>query len=384
MILRSKEEIDFFSRVLKSLQLDRIESFDNAKDAYEVVIRKQFQLFITRMEVAPFSGIVLIQKIRETGNYGLETHLFVADKIDQDILNSLNNLDINYVLVKPFTYDRISQKMKHIFNTEKKISAVEIKYREAKSAFGNNLLDMAEEISVNLLKENSNYEKIYVLLGDIAFKRKDYAKANQYFDQALHLNPKDSVAFHRKAQIFMAENRYQEASDILNKLTSLDPYNIKLLENAGLSNYEIGNKEKASEIMTKLNTIDSGNVVANHTLAEIAADRGDFDQMLDIAASSLNAKDLVSFLNNKAVKLSKENPEQAIKLYEKSLKLLADNPYSYAIYYNIGLSYKKLGELQFAKTYLAKAIEAKPDFEKAVNSLKKIMSDLKKQEKKVG
>ena len=163
IIMPTQEEVDFFTIVLAESGFRRVTAFKSTTEAYEVTTRQQFDVFVTRMEMPVMSGIVYIQKIRETGNYGSETHLFVCDKLSGDLLALLFELDLPYVLTKPFQKPIAVAKFAHVVTTEATIPDEEVKFRDARSAYFNNLFDMASEMVEGVLKLKPDLEKAQLL-----------------------------------------------------------------------------------------------------------------------------------------------------------------------------------------------------------------------------
>ncbi|MCX6129258.1 MAG: tetratricopeptide repeat protein [Proteobacteria bacterium] len=212
LLTSNQQEAQLFTSALGECGFRRFTTFTSGEEAYEVCSRQQFPLFITRMELADMSGIVFLQKLRETGNYGMEPHLFVCNKLDPKLVNILADLDLDYVLVPPLQKANIVQKFKHMIQTENNLSSVEVQYRDAKAAFSNNIFDMAESFIKAALAEKPDLEKAVILLGDIEAKRNNIALANQQYKTALSINPKSATAMHKLAQILMAQGEYGQAT----------------------------------------------------------------------------------------------------------------------------------------------------------------------------
>lgn len=377
MILKTKEETSFFSNVFKKMGYKNITQFTSASDALEVALKKQFGLFITRMEMPGLSGVVMIQKMRATGNYGMELHLFIADIIEGTLVNTLIELELNYVLVKPFTFDRIKQKIDYLVKSENSLTEFETQYRDAKSAFNTNMLEMAEDYANKLLKIDPTSERVLSLLGDIFFNSDRMEDAKKKFELILTINPNSSIASNKLSQIYMANKEFKKASDILNKLADVNPYNIKILENTGLSNLEIGDTEKAKKITEKLSTIDKNNKVASEVTAHVEIKNGNVEKGIASLSKSHSEKELVSFFNNKGVNLVREKKiPEAIDMYKDCISKLKKNKFLYVVHFNLGFAYYRTGDLKNAQQYLNNAVELKPDFEKAKNILNKISSTI--------
>jgi tetratricopeptide (TPR) repeat protein len=348
----------------------RVTAFTSAKEAYEVASRQQFAAFVTRMEMPDMSGIVLIQKLRQCGNYGLEPHLFICDKLDSKLLSVTAENDLDYVLVAPLTKPAIAQKFKHLLATENALSSQERLYRDAKSAFRNGILEMAEELVRQVLAETPALEKALLLHGDILAQDGKRADARELYKRALHVNPKSASAAHKLAQLMMAEGDHGQAAELLNRLAALSPYNIKLLENAGLSNFNVQRYEEAKGHMASLGALDESNKAAATVTAQIKIKTGDFDGLVQSLSKSHTEKELIQFLNNAGAKLSQDNDiEGALRMYQAAVAQIQDSKFLYAIHYNIGIAYKKKQQLDAARTHFEASLKVKPDFEKAATAL---------------
>jgi tetratricopeptide (TPR) repeat protein len=370
LILPTPPEVDLFMMGCGALNARNVTSFTSAKEAYEVAVRQQFDFFVTRMEMPDMTGIVLVQKLRETGNYGHEVHLFVSEKLDPRILNVLFELDINYVLVKPLDKKLVAAKIAHVFQTEARLPDFERRFREARAAFQGNLLDMAEELARALYQEQPNAEKVLILLGDIAAKQEKPQEMLVHYANAMKVNPKSAVAAHKLAHAYMKKGENARAAQLLNSLAHLNPYNIKLLENAGLSNLHANDLDKAQEYASKLKGLDDGNRTAGEVTAQVKIAKGDFSDLAGSLKGTHDDKEIVAFLNNAGVKLAQgSDVEGALRMYKSCIDQLQGSKYLHAVHFNMGIAYKKLDDWANAAKAYAAAVRLKPDFEKAAASL---------------
>lgn len=373
MILPNQQEVAAFTIALAECGFRKIVAFTSTKEAYEVAVRQQFQLFVTRMDMPIWNGIIFIQKLRETGNYGMENHLFVCSKLDQGLTNTLYELDLPYVLVAPFNRQAIKDKFQHMLKTEGSLSSLELKYREAKSAYFNKLDDMALDIVDQVLAEKPEMEQALMLKGSIELDKKNLDQAQAIFSNVLKIYPKSAAALHKLAQIKMARNEFKAAADILNRLAEVNSYNIDLLQNAGLSCFNSDQLDLAKKHMGKVIAMDSTNKVAANVVAEVQVKQKDYDGIIATLKQTHNDKDMVSFLNNAGIKLSKgDDVPGAINMYTTALQHLTDSKYLYAVHYNLGIAYKKISDRESAVKHLRIAIQQKPDFDKAIASLKEL------------
>ncbi|RYZ85025.1 MAG: tetratricopeptide repeat protein [Proteobacteria bacterium] len=375
LIMPTQSEISLWMSALSSCGLKKITAFTSTSEAYEVCTRQQFPLFVTRMEMPIMSGIVLIQKLRMTGNYGLEPQMFVCDKLDSRLLNVMAEYDIEYVSAAPFVPTALVDKLKHMIQIENNLDPGEALYREAKTAFSSGIVDMAEDFINELLKTNPNLEKAILLSGDIKFKNNDLEGAGNLYKKALGINPKSTTTAHKLAQLYTAQGSHEAAANLLSKLSEISPYSIKLLENAGLSNFAVERYDEAKRLMGKLSGIDTTNKVAGTVTAEIKIKNGDYDGLVETLSKSHDEKALVQFLNNAGAKLSKgDDLDGAIKMYSAAIEQITASKYLYAIHYNMGIAYKKKNDKAQALNYFKKSLKLNPTFDKAAEEIQKLGS----------
>ena len=110
-------------------------------------------------------------------------------------------------------------------------------------------------------------------------------------------------------------------------------------------------------------------------LAQIALDRGDNLQALDLAEEYLESHPLeVEALNICAVAASNlGDEEKALALYRNALRLDSKNG---AIHHNFGVLLERLGEPEQALTHFRRSLELQPDFPEAYINMGNVLDDL--------
>ncbi len=367
VIMPTQKEADLFSSTICSLGYKKVTTFLSCEEAYEVAIRQLFKCFITRVEMPKQSGAVFLQRIRDSGNYGTEPHLLVCNALADSLAQILHEYDVPYVLVKNVTKQTITEKFNHLVFTENELTHVEARYREAHTAFITNMIDMAEELACEILREDAENDKVAVLLGDIRQKQGSPSAAAELYRKALLINPKSLGAAHKHATALKAQGNFREAARVLDQLAMLNPYHLKILENAGLSCFEADMIDRAKVHVQQLESVDATNKVASQVNAEILIKEGPIEKVVEALRKGHTEEELVRFLNNAGAKLSMGNDVAgALKMYLVAVKELGErSKFSFAIYYNVGIAHKRLGNIEAAKQALSTSLKLKPDFDKA-------------------
>ena len=373
LVVKDSKEADIFTYGMVTNGLKNITSFYSANEAYEVVIRQQFSLFVTRVEMKDMNGLILIQKMRETGNYGTENHLVVCDSIDPASLSIFFEYDLPYVIVSPFKKENIIEKIKFMVEKENSLPPEEQLYRDARAAFNNNLLDMAEDMLKSVLKMNANSERAIILMGDVFMKRGKLDQAEEQFEKAIQINPKSFVASSKLAGCFLSKGLFQKSTPLFNSLFEINKYNVKMLEKAGLSNIQSDDLDNAQKNINQLTKVDEKNPTASTLQVDVKIKKGEYDGLSQILSKTHSEAEVVKILNSAGVKLAKEkDPQSAIRMYKSCINEASANHYLYAVFYNMGLAYKMLNSKEEAKEAFEKSISLKPDFEKAKTAIQNL------------
>jgi tetratricopeptide (TPR) repeat protein len=376
IIAPSELEAGIFGQALAKCNFRNTTLFRSTEEAYKVALRQQFPVFITRMEMPRMSGISFIQKIRMTGNYGIEPHLFVCTQVTPQLYGLLAEFDLDYVLTAPIGRQTIADKFTHLVHTENNISDIERAYRDAKSALHNGMLDMAETYCAAAIKANPRLEKAILLMGDIKLKGGDLNKAEKFYKSVISINRQSITAMYKLSQIMVGRGLFSEAADLLTKLSNLSPLHIRILEQAGLSNFEVKRYDLATEQMDRLRTLDETNKTAAQVTAQVKIAKGDYDGLVNTLKQGMDDKELIQFLNNAGAKLSKDNDAiGALKMYQAAIDQIEDSKYLYAIHYNMALAHRKMGEIDKALKHLDASLKIKPDFDRSLAMLEELRRD---------
>lgn len=112
--------------------------------------------------------------------------------------------------------------------------------------------DDAEKFYLDALKKDCKSIQTYINLTDLYFARNDIAKCIGLLETAVTIMPENIVLMHYLARIYIEDVRYDEAFDILYKLTELSPSNIDAYWDLGNLSYETGDYENAVSCFEKV------------------------------------------------------------------------------------------------------------------------------------
>ena len=170
--------------------------------------------------------------------------------------------------------------------------------------------------------------------GQKALKERDHAAANDAFEDALAIDPDCIDAHEGLAKVSYLDGDLAGAITSYTKLTQLKPMDGRYYSNIGAIYNQLGEHQKAFDVLRK----------------SIQRDR----------------KNAVSFYNLVIAQRKLKQNSLAVSAYKEAIKI---NPEMLEAYQNLGNTYKEMGNTQMAIINFKKAIDLKPNFEKARTAL---------------
>ena len=70
---------------------------------------------------------------------------------------------------------------------------------------------------------NPHYSEVYLLIGDLNWKNKDYANAVKYYSQAIEVKPGNMSAYYKRAHAKRILMDYDGALEDFNRFIALNP-----------------------------------------------------------------------------------------------------------------------------------------------------------------
>jgi tetratricopeptide (TPR) repeat protein len=190
----------------------------------------------------------------------------------------------------------------------------------------------------------------------------DQAKAEKALRRAIELAPGDSNAYAMLGQIYVAQQRLNEARAEFDQVASRNPKNLAARTIAAMLSHQTNDLEDAKKRYRDIIERDANASVAANNLAWILAEEGkDLDEALRLAqraeAQTPNRPEIQDTLG--WVYYRKGLPSLAVPAFEKSVKLAPEN----AVYhYHLGLAHAKGGNVPEARRAVEAALKLNPNY----------------------
>lgn len=285
-------------------------------------------------------------------------------------------------------------KLARLYETSKPLKAIET-YEKVASIIGpdwNVLIRVAElyeklgnldaavlsiEKLVSLDPANVSLQKILI---EFYQKSKELDKALGVVNDIIELTPDDLDARERKAQILIAQNKWELAAEEYNYMLKQKnvPLDIKIRIGASYFNRSLSDSTLAKITKEFFQTIDKdtldwqvkmflGAVAINEKKDSLAIEY--FKVVTDLARWNVDA-----WIRLGGLYFDNRKYEEAVKVMDEAIELFPDD---FTINLILGLSLAQLDKHSEAKSYLKKSVELKPDDITSLSSYAYTLSQLK-------
>ena len=300
--------------------------------------------------------------------------LCLTNEIERQYVIQMFEMGADNVIIKPISINSLIQKIATTINPGSSWSK---KVDECKELIEKNNLSDAEKIVDYFLSQKPDSAIALILKGDIDLKRKNFAQAEFYYQQANIKNPMYLEPLKKLAMLYDIMNNYEKKLEILKKMDALSSVNHQRKIEIGHTYLKLDQEDKGKEYFQEAvkqvqkQAKDMLSAAYMEIAQKVKDERPDLcsqyiAKAIDAKGSYLSRKDLWMF-NEIGISLRRENKwEEAIRYYKRALDIA---PMEAGLYYNIGMAYAQGKNFYKAVEFFQKALEIKPEIIKESPSI---------------
>jgi len=278
-------------------------------------------------------------------------------------------------------------------------------YQRAKAHVDEQMLLLAMDDIKRALKIDSTSSVYHAYKGEISYMQREPESAVQSFERALELDPKNTDALLKMAEIKLLLRQYQDCFDMANAALRVNDQLFMAYYIKGYAHYELGDSNLfVSSVQTALELnpdFFDGYTMLGAFYASLNSDlaldyynsalavRPDDDEALYGKAIylqnqkryeeamelyeymvSVDDQNTLAWYNQGYIALEINNdPETATAYFERAIELFPE--YIDAIY-NLGLCYERTGDFDTAQVYYKQALEINPQYDLAALGMERL------------
>lgn len=361
--------------ILKVLSFKNILEAANGEEAKQIVEEHgdKLQLIISDWKMPYMDGLELLRWLRRQEKISHIPFIFVTSRGEKEDIALASDEGIDGYLLKPVTIDAVIEKIEALNNpnnptfiVKKCVQEVENLKKEKKLEEG---LEFLEECIKKHpeLKARFSYEAARICL-DL----KKLSEAKLFLKEALEESSLMVKAWTMLARVYLEEQRYDLATEALNRALEISPNSTNNLFFMGKLYLLQKNTFKAKDYFTMALNSDPENNDLKQRIWNLYLELDLVEEVMVDFGPILFDYLTVDTLNNLAVSFRKMGKvSEAVKAYRQALKKEPDNE---KVHYNIAVAYLNLAQREKALKHLHKAIEINPEFTVASELLSKVLS----------
>jgi len=242
-----------------------------------------------------------------------------------------------------------------------------------------------------------------------ALQEKDWEKMNQSFDKALAIDPNKIIGQEKTVKEFVTMARFEFWAEVYNKggveyneyiaapmdekdaalkkaiatyevSARIKPDEAKSYTMLATCNHMAGNTDKSENYILKAVALSPDDADVNLTAGQIFMQKQDYEVALPYLkkAVELEPSNTKSIRNLAQVYYDIGQLEKSIQTYEIAIDKETDREVKADLYFNLGILYNKVGNLEEAEYHFTNALDENPDDVEAVMGMAQVFENAEK------
>ncbi|MFK7823273.1 MAG: response regulator [Oligoflexales bacterium] len=360
--------------VFEDFGVTKISEYDNGDDAWvSLNANSEPSLIIQEWRIPKVSGPIMIQRIR--GKFPSVPIVILSSLVSDDDKPLIQEMGVETVHEKPLQRDVFKKSLIYLVQQERLPANASVLERKIRQFLKSGKIKEAMAIKDQFVN-NSEIPEVHKksINAEFCYHNGNYVEARNLAIEAIKSDPNSIYLLNFIGKCLMQLEDHKAAVMCFKKAQVLSPKNIERLCDIAKASYEAGDTETCEKALAQGKAIDRENEGLKVTEAPIRIDLGPQSDAKDILAEMESIQELVSYMNNKAVALTKSGMiKEGIELYHKTIASMPDNKKDtkFLVMYNLGLALAKHGDLKGAKAQLESILSESPKkIERKCHSLK--------------
>ncbi|MFH1349667.1 MAG: response regulator [Pseudomonadota bacterium] len=292
----------------------------SGEEALDILGKNPVDLILIDYHMPGMNGSETLSQIRADRNLRDLPVIMVTAEASTDFVAEIGESDIDAYILKPINVRLLEKKVSFVVEKANNPPPMVYHLKKARDFEENGDIDAAIREAESAMKANPKATRPIRELGYFYFIKNDLKEAEKWLLKAAKMNHMDVSAFHHLGELYLKLNDIEKASHYFETAMKISPRHISRGIDFGRTLVKMKMREKAIQV---------------------------FDKTLELSGSSLELREeIADFCVNEGV------DEYAVKLMESIIKELPDRS---DLFFNLGKTLEKLGQINKAVTYLINA-----------------------------
>jgi len=370
----------FFQVILSDLGEKDVFTSTSPAAALELIKKEKIDFIITAWEMSQLPGTIFIQRVRNSRRTRRIPFLIYSKRLSVDDLKLTSDLGMTNVLGMPFDKIKATALLKELFEKAAVPTKEEIKLRKMEDLLVEGKpAECLKFIGPDMTKKGPHLSRFKSLIAEAWLQIGQPGKAEKLLQEALNVDPTNHQAKFLMSRIHSLGGRHDEAIGMLKEMIAGSPVNLSLKVKLGGAMVDADRHEEAKTVLGGVLELDPDCSEVKDELGKIAFKEGDMPLASQLLSETENGEMIARYFNSMAISLvAKSEYDKGIETYKNALEIVAAKAKTHLLTFNLGLAYRKKGDLQMAFRSLVEAYLMAPDYEKAYAGLVHVEREIKK------
>jgi DNA-binding response OmpR family regulator len=376
---------ELIQTALKEAGIPTVNTFSNGQAAWEWIEKQEkIDLVIQEWRIPGLTGPLLLQRVRH--KFPMAPIVIATSVFEESDKPLLYEMGVAVTVAKPSTGSEVLNQIIYTIQQDRSptdVDAIERKIRQSLSA---KEFETAARLRSQLKDTPSiPQSRLKKIDAEFFFAENKFIEARDAGIIALKMSSDSIMLLSLLGKCFLKIGDYAASMKCFERAQMLSPMNIGRLCEIATVHSEAGKAEEAQTTLDQAAAQDKGAPSVMEATAKIAINSGDLSAAKEIMNQMDSLADVISYMNNRAVSLSKiGNHKDGIDLYKKTFDAVPDSRFEVRaiVKYNLALALIKQKNLIDAKTSLeeTKSLGKTKVERKAISLLERVEKAIKNNE----
>jgi DNA-binding NtrC family response regulator len=364
---------ELIQNALKEAGIPSVNAFSNGEAAWEWIEKQEkIDLVIQEWRIPGLTGPLLLQRIRS--KFPMAPIVVATSVFEESDKPLLYEMGVSVTVAKPSSGAEILNQIIYTIQQDRSptdVDAIERKIRQSLSA---KEFESAARLRSQLKDSPSiPQSRIKKIEAEFFFYENKFIEARDAGIIALKMSSDSIMLLNLLGKCFLKIGDYAASMKCFERAQMLSPMNIGRLCEIATVHSEAGKNEEAKSTLEQAAAQDKDSPSVIETSAKVAINSGNLSAAKEIMNQMDSLADVISYMNNRAVSLSKIGSHQdGVDLYKKTYDAVPEgrSEVKAIVKYNLALALIKQKNLIDAKTSLDETLSlGKTKVEKKAASL---------------
>lgn len=315
-------------------------------------------LIIQEWRIPRLTGPLFLQKAQEEGAKSTP-FILLSSLIQKEDIPFVREMGVAHVLPKPAPRKALIEGIIWTIQQDRRPTEQGSMERKMRQLLAERKVEEAMEIKARYGTDpHITIGAKEIIEAEFAFCLGDFEKARDYGIEAIKHAGESIFILNLLGKALISMRDFETALRCFQKAQALAPLNLERLCQIAEIQSELGNNDKANEILEEVKSMDPNSQRAEESAAKVAINSGDSQTAKKIMGQLRALENVVSYMNNQAIAMARCNLfDEGIEQYRKTLEAVPEErpDIKSIVEYNRALAYLRNSKLVEAKDCLGRA-----------------------------